>query len=75
MYTFVAEALSSFDLEPGTLRDAFTDNVTNTLYEAGDVITLPALADLIENIANEGEDGFYAGDNVLHIIDTVCGLG
>lgn len=44
-------------------------------YEAGDVITNPDLAKLLQKIADEGKDGFYKGEVAQAIVDTLAKYG
>lgn len=41
-------------------------------YEAGDVITNPALAKTLQKIADEGADAFYTGEVAQAVVDTLA---
>ncbi len=45
------------------------------LPELGQVIKLPDLADILENVAREGRDGFYRGDVAQRLVNGVRAAG
>ena len=51
------------------------NNQTEELYDVGDVITRPKLADTLETIAREGADAFYNGSLSQSIVDEINARG
>ena len=47
----------------------------NGLPGAGDVLAIPELGDLLDQLANRGLDDFYRGDVARHFSDGLCALG
>lgn len=68
----VFEIISPIYLSTEQSRSLFgKKESTEVLKETGDVQKLPAFADFLENLAEEGEDLFYKGD-VARSVDDLC---
>lgn len=58
-----------------TMYEIFVDPKTGKVWEEGDVITRPKLAETLEIIAKDGADAFYKGDLGKRFTDDVKALG
>lgn len=58
-----------------TMKEVFVNPKTNKVWEEGDIITRPKLAETLEIIAKDGADAFYKGDLGRRFTDDVKTLG
>lgn len=58
-----------------TMTEIFVNPKTNKIWEEGDIITRPKLAETLEILAKDGADAFYKGDLGKRFTDDVKALG
>lgn len=58
-----------------TMYEVFVNPSTKKVWEEGDIITRPKLAETLEIIAEQGADAFYKGDVGKRFTDDVKSLG
>ncbi|KAL5277598.1 hypothetical protein ACFFRR_002681 [Megaselia abdita] len=62
-------------MDEPSMREVFVNPKTNKIWEEGDIITRPKLAETLEIIAKDGADAFYKGDLGKRFADDVKALG
>ena len=65
---------SQYELMDKELKSTFTNPVSGHMKEIGDLIKMPALAETLQRIANEGVDTFYRGslrDDILADLEEI----
>lgn len=73
LYTGFARSKSRFDQYPSSAAKFY--KADGSLYELSEVWRQPDLAHTLELIQNQGQDGFYKGENAERLADFMADIG